>query len=74
MGVKAKQLKDDRQVTKFRSAYVIFYQSRHSSGDFKGLKANVAGSLAGREWKGLTDEEKKVRRREIPAGSVADAL
>lgn len=74
MGVKASVLKDDRQVTSYRTAYVYFYQSRYSSGDFKGMRASVAGGLAGREWKGLTDEEKKVRRREIPAGSVADAL
>ena len=74
MGVKTSILKDDRQVTNFRSAYLYFFQSRHSSGDLKGLTAPVAGGLVGREWKGLTDEEKKVRCREIPAGPVADAL
>ena len=74
LGVKTRDLKDDRQVTGSRSAYIYFFLSRSKSGDFRGMTRPVAASLIGREWKALTDEQKKVRRLEIPAGSVADVL
>lgn len=59
LGVRSSQLKDDRQVTSSRSAYIYFYQSRYKSGDFRGMKSDVAAGLIGREWKGQTDEQKK---------------
>ena len=36
------------------------------SGDFKGLKIPEAARLAGREWKGLSADEKKVRCCNVP--------
>ena len=74
MGVKTPVLKDERQVLSNRSAYIYFFQNRRKSGDYNNMNAPVAAGLAGREWKGLTEEQKKVRRLEILAGSVADAL
>ena len=74
LGVRASPLKDDRQVPGHRSAYIYFFTSRSESGDFRGMAAPVAAGLAGREWKALTDEQKKVRRLESPARSVADVL
>ena len=74
LGVKTPVLKDERQVTGNRTAYIYFFQSRSKSGDYKNMQITVAAGLAGREWKGLTDEQRKVRRLEIPVGSVADAL
>ncbi|KAM0803894.1 hypothetical protein BDR22DRAFT_960490 [Usnea florida] len=59
LGVKTPVLKDERQVAGNRSAYAFFTQSRFKSGDYKNMKVTVAGGLAGREWKALTDEQKK---------------
>lgn len=53
-------LQDHRQVKGVTGAYTRFYIDRQASGDFKGLKAKEAATLAGREWKGLSASEKKV--------------
>lgn len=55
-----KQLKDERQVRGRRSAWVEFYRSRFLTGDYNGMKVSVAIGLAAREWKGLSEAEKKV--------------
>ena len=66
LGVRTPVLKDERQVAGRRNSFAFFTQSRFKSGDYKNMKVNVAAGLAGREWKALTDEQKKVRRLELP--------
>ena len=53
-------MQDDRQVKGQISAYILFCKERYASGDFKGLKVTEGARLAGREWKALSNEEKKV--------------
>lgn len=67
-------LQDDRQVKGPRYPYNLFFQQRMQSGDLKGLKLSEAAKLIGREWKGLTADEKKVCRSMYGAGSGADVL
>ena len=55
-----KQLQDHRQVKSPRSSYISFYQERMATGDFRGLKMPEATKLASREWKALSEAEKKV--------------
>lgn len=54
------KIKDDRLVKHPRNAYTFFVRDRHTSGDFKGIKVSEATVLIAREFKGLTDSEKKV--------------
>ena len=53
-------IKDDRRVTRPRPPVAFFLKDRFDSGDFKGMIVKEAVGLVGREWKGLTDSEKKV--------------
>ena len=53
-------IKDDRLVTRPRNAYSYFLQERHSTGDYKGMTVVEAAKLIAREWKGLSDAQKKV--------------
>ena len=53
-------IKDDRLVTRPRNAYSYFLQERHSTGDYKGMTIVEAAKLIAREWKGLSDGQKKV--------------
>lgn len=55
------QLQDPRLVKGRRTPYAIFTRARFATGDLKGLKIGEAGQLIGREWKGLSASEKKVR-------------
>lgn len=57
---KYKQLRDERRVRGRRSAWVDFYRSRFLTGDYNNMKVSVAIALAAREWKGLSEAEKKV--------------
>ena len=72
LGGKLNLLRDDRQVKGPRGAYNWFYKQRMLSGDFKGLKVSEASKLVGREWKGLSADEKKVCCCNIPNKSGAD--
>lgn len=54
------KIKDERLVKRPRNAYTFFVKERYTSGDFKGIKVPEATSLITREYKGLTDSEKKV--------------
>ena len=74
LGVNTVLLQDHRQVKGLRNAYSYFYQGRLQSGDYRGLKLVEAAKLVGREWKALSDSEKKVCRPRSWAGSGADVL
>lgn len=55
-----RKIKDDRIVKRPRNVFAFFVTERHASGDFKGIKIPESAVLIGREFKGLTDSEKKV--------------
>ena len=54
------RIKDDRLVKRPQNTFSRFLKERHASGDFKGIKLSEATGLIAREFKGLTDSEKKV--------------
>ena len=54
------QLHDERQVTRYISAYNFFYSDRTKSGDFHGIKSTEATKLIAKEWKALSADEAKV--------------
>ena len=60
VGSRGRSIKDDRRVLRTRPPVAFFLKERFDSGDFKGIKVREAVGLVGREWKGLTDSEKKV--------------
>jgi hypothetical protein len=53
-------IKDERQVKRAVSPYVLFSVSRQASGDFTHIKIGERGKLIGQEWKALSDEEQQV--------------
>ena len=55
------KLQDTRQVKAAAQPFNIFNRDRWATGDFKGLKIPEATRLVAREWKALSDNEKKVR-------------
>jgi hypothetical protein len=55
-------IKDDRQKKQqpVSSPYAVFTKERYASGDMRGIKVVEGAKLLAQEWKGLSEEEKKV--------------
>ena len=61
MGVKRyTRIKDPRLVKKPLHAAIAFSKERYDSGDMKGIALAEASKLIQREWKDLTDAQKRV--------------
>lgn len=54
------RIKDHRAPARPRSAYSLFLQERHASGDFKGISITDAATQVSREFKDLSISDKKV--------------
>ncbi|GIJ84019.1 hypothetical protein Asppvi_002852 [Aspergillus pseudoviridinutans] len=52
-------LRDDRQVKRPRTAYLLYMLDRTAEGDFKYMKAKDIAVRVTEEWKGLTSTEKE---------------
>ena len=53
-------LRDERQVTGFRSPYIFFFTERRKSGDYHGIKTTEAARLIATEFRALSADELKV--------------
>jgi len=54
------KIQDERQVKRPNTPYTFFFMERLASGDMKQMKVQEIGPLAGREWRALPAQEKKV--------------
>lgn len=54
-------LRDERLVSGRLNAYMIFTKERMTNDDFKNIRCQDRARLIGKEWKNLSEEEKKVR-------------
>ena len=57
---KYSQIKDERAVKRPASSYIQFSINRQASGDFKNISVGERAKLIGKEWKALSESEKKV--------------
>ncbi|RHZ60238.1 uncharacterized protein CDV56_108797 [Aspergillus thermomutatus] len=55
-------LRDDRQVKRPRTAYLLYMLDRTAEGDFKYMKAKDIAVRVTEEWKGLTTTEKEAEQ------------
>lgn len=53
-------IEDERAVKPAVSAYLQFSTNRHASGDFKNIALPERSKLIAKEWKALSEGEKKV--------------
>ncbi|KAI9839991.1 MAG: hypothetical protein M1819_000183 [Sarea resinae] len=53
------KIKDDRQPSRPVMAYILFYKERLASGDLNNMSIQEKATLAAKEWKGLSESEKK---------------
>ena len=53
-------IRDERQVKRPKSAFMMFLEELNGSGDFAHLKVAERGAEAGQRWKRLTESEKEV--------------
>ena len=55
-------------------AYIEFSKDRHASGDFRNMNIKEAAQLIGKEWKALSEAEKKVSCSEMELYECAQIL
>jgi len=65
------QIKDERQVKPALRAYILFTQERYNSGDLKNMTLPERAALLSKEWRGMTESEKKRFVDEGAAGMAA---
>ncbi|KAH0544056.1 hypothetical protein FGG08_001674 [Glutinoglossum americanum] len=64
------KLKDERQVPKPPTSFLLFAKERSASGDYKHLKPTETGRLLGKQWRELPEHEKK-KYNDVAAESLS---
>lgn len=62
-------MRDERLVSGRLNSYIIFTKERMTNEDFKNIPCPERARLIGKEWKNLSEEEKKVRFLSRPCSS-----
>ncbi|KAH0564740.1 hypothetical protein GP486_001868 [Trichoglossum hirsutum] len=63
------KLKDERQIPRPLTSFMLFAKEQRASGDMGHLKATEVGALIGKQWRELPEDEKKVRHKYTDAAA-----
>ena len=66
---KYSSIKDERAVKRPATSYIQFMVNRQASGDFKNIAIPERARLIAKEWKALSESEKKVRNLNLVSGN-----